>query len=144
MKLKQLAYRLMCIGGIIEILIALLHFVWPFDLLQTGEYACLSEQNSDLLLLSSISIGLCLLVFGILSVYFSRRLRTGERSALIYSVSQAILWGIRAIFEVFLPVKVPMYVIHNPTVYVLPLSLLLSLVFLIPLFLWKAPQKAGG
>jgi len=128
---------MIALGGCVEILIALVHFVWPFDLIKTGEYACLSGQNSDLLVLSSLSIGLCLLVFGALSIYFSRRLRAGERSALTYSFSQAVLWGVRAIFEVFFPVLVPMYVIYNPTVYILPLTVLLCLVFLSPLFFWK-------
>ncbi|MBN1881906.1 MAG: hypothetical protein JW885_07015 [Deltaproteobacteria bacterium] len=138
---KRLAYRLMGIGGIVELLIALLHFVWPFELVETGEFADLTGHYSDLLFLSSVSIGLCLLVFGILSIYFSRMLRSGEKTALVYSASQSILWGGRAIGELFFHVSIPMYVIENPTMFVLPLSLLLCLVFLSPLLLWKASGK---
>lgn len=114
MKPHRLAYRLMCIGGIIELLIAIIHFIWPFELVKAGEYALLTGQYRDLLFLSSISIGLCLCIFGILSIYFSRRLMSGEKSALFYNTSQAILWGGRAIGELIFPVSVPMYFIKKP------------------------------
>jgi len=125
----------MYIGGIIELLIAVLHFIWPFELIETGEYAMLSGQYRDLLFLSSISIGLCLCIFGILSIYFSRKLMNGEKSALVYGTSQAILWGGRSVGELLFPVSIPMYFIQNPTIFVLPLSLFLSLLFLAPLFI---------
>jgi len=143
MKARKLACRLLCIGGIIELAIAGLHFLWPFDLVETGEYAVLTGQYRDLLLLSSLAIGLCLLVFGALSIYFSRRLFTGEKSALIYSTSQAILWGGRATGELIFPVSVPIYFIENPTIFVLPLSFLLCLMFLAPPLLWTASQREG-
>lgn len=137
MKPKRLASRLMFLGGIIELLIAVLHFIWPFELVETSEYAGLTGQYRDLLFLSSISIGLCLCIFGILSIYFSRSSMIGEKPALIYGVTQAILWGGRTIGELLFPVSVAMYLIENPTMFVLPLSILLSLLFLTPLIVLK-------
>ena len=131
----------MYIGGTVELLIAILHFIWPFELIETGVYSMLTGHYRGLFLLSSISIGLCLSIFGILSIYFSRRLMNGEKSALVYSASQAVLWGGRAIGELLFPVSVPMYFIGNPTVFVLPLSLLLSLVFLSPLIVLKTFEQ---
>ena len=125
----------MGIGGIIEILIAIFHFVWPVKLINTGEFSGLSGDYSDLVILSSLSIGLCLFIFGILSIYFSRRLLKEEKTALVYSTSQAVLWGVRGIFEAIFPVSVPIYFMENPTIYILSLSFLLSLLFLTPLLM---------
>ena len=135
MKPKRLAGRLMFLGGVIEILVAILHFLWPFQLIETG-------HHGDPLLLGAVFIGMCLVTFGALSIYFSRRLLKGEeKAALVYSASQAILWGVMALVELLLPVSVPTHPLENPTVYILQQSVWMFLVFLVPLALWKVSKK---
>ena len=132
-----MASKLMMVGGIVEILIAILHFVWPYDVIRFGEYSFLSKMYQDLLILSSISIGLCLFIFGVLAIYFSKKLMTRSELALFYCISQGILWVVRAIFELIYPVKVPIYFIANPTFFIFPLALLLGMIFLAPLLIFK-------
>ncbi len=139
MNKKQLASKLMLIGGLVEIFLGILHFIWPFQLIKMGEYMYLSADYMNLLFLSSLSIGLCLGVFGLLSIYFSKRLLFDERSAWIYGISQGVIWEIRTLFELILPVKIPLLFISNPTILILPLAFLLGLLFLVPL--WMVKEK---
>ena len=134
---KKIASILMIVGGIIEILIAVLHFVWPYELIRYEEFSFLSPKYQELLILSSISIGLCLFIFGTLSVYFSTKLKDRSESAWLFGVSQGILWIARAVFELIYPVKIPIYFIANPTVYVFPLAVFLGLIFLVPLLIFR-------
>lgn len=127
----------MIAGGIIEIAIAIFHFVWPFELIRAGLFSGLSGDFRDILILASISIGLCLLVFGALSIYYSKKLVGGHKAAWVYGISQGILWEVRAIFELMFPVKLPIFCISNPTVFILPLAVLLGLIFLAPLLMFK-------
>jgi hypothetical protein len=137
MNKKQLASKLMMVGGFVEIFVGVLHFIWPFQLIKTGEYVNLSADYMNLLTLSSISVGLCLSVFGFLSIYFSKRLLLDERSGWIYGIFQGIIWEIRAIFELVLPVKIPLLFVSYPTILILPLAFLLGLLFLVPLWIIK-------
>ena len=134
---KRLASRLVLAGGVIELLIALLHFVWPFQLIETGEFSRLSTDYKNIMFLSSIAIGLCLFVFGVLSIWFSKKLLTGEHSAWVYGISQGILWEVRTAFELIFPVTIPLFCIPHPTVLVLPLAFLLGLLFLLPLVIFR-------
>lgn len=134
---KRLAGRLMIAGGSIEIAIAIFHFVWPFDLMRLGLLSGLSGGFRDLLTLASISIGLCLFIFGVLSIYYSKKLVGGHRAAWVYGISQGILWEVRAVFELMFPVKIPIFCISNPTVFVFPMAVLLGLIFLAPLLIFK-------
>lgn len=135
MKPKRLAYRLMFLGGIIELLVAILHFFWFFELADTG-------HSNGPIFLGAILIGFFLLILGALSIYFSRRFARGhEKAALVYSTLQAILWGGMAICALLLPLSVLEHPLDNPTVYILQHSFWLFLVFLTPLALWKVSKK---
>jgi hypothetical protein len=133
----QVASKSMLIGGTLEILVAILHFAWPFQFSDPGGFADVADDFGRATFLCIICIGLCQLVFGALSIYFSRRLLLGERSAWVYGISQGILWGIRTIFELWLPVRIPFLFVSSPTGLVLPLCLLLALLFLIPLVMGR-------
>ncbi len=134
---KQIAFVCMTVGGIVEILIAVMHFVWPYELIKYGEFSFLSPKYQELLILSSIAIGLCLFIFGTLSVYFSTKLKTESESAWLFGISQGILWIARAVFELIYPVKVPLFFITNPTTLVFPLAILIGLIFLVPLLIFR-------
>ncbi|MCK9372807.1 MAG: hypothetical protein M0P91_06390 [Sulfuricurvum sp.] len=142
MSKKQCASRLMMIGGLVEIVLGILHFIWPFQLIKTGEYVHLSADYMNLLFLSSLSIGLCLSVFGLLSIYFSKRLLFDERSAWIYGMVQGLIWEVRTLFELLFPVKIPLLFIVNPTIVILPLAFLLGVLFLAPL--WRVKESFIG
>lgn len=134
---RKLASSLMLAGGVAELLIAILHFVWPTQLIQMGEFANLSMDYKNLLVLYCIAVGLCLTVFGALSIYYVQGLVVGEKSAWAYGISQGILWEIRTILELIFPVRIPLLFVANPTVFILPGAFLLGLVFLIPLIVFN-------
>ena len=137
MNKKQLTSRLMRIGGIIEIVIGILHFIWPLQFNEPGGFADVSSDYGSAVFLCIICIGLCQIGFGVLSVYYSGKLLNGERSAWVYGISQGILWQVRTAFELLLPVRIPFFFLPNPTVFVLPLCFLIGLLFLIPLLISK-------
>jgi uncharacterized membrane protein HdeD (DUF308 family) len=137
MNKKRLASKLMFTGGIVEIIIGILHFVWPFQFNEPGGFADVSSDYGSAVFLCVICIGLCQIVFGALSIYYSKRLLSSERSAWIYGISQGILWQVRTLFELLLPVRIPFFFLSNPTVFVLPLCFLLGLLFLVPLLTFK-------
>jgi ABC-type cobalamin transport system permease subunit len=138
MSKKQLASKLMFIGGIAELVVALLHFLMPFQLARAGEIVELSHNYRSFVLLATIAIGLCMTVFGALSIYFSNKLLLGEESAWIFGLSQGALWAGRMIFELILPVRIPLFFLTNPTVLIVALATLLALLFLVPPVAFRA------
>lgn len=137
MNKKRFSSNLVFAGAVTELLIALLHFVWPTQLIHLGEFARLSADYQKFLVLNCIAVGLCLTVFGILSLRAAKGLIAAENWAWFYGISQGILWMIRMLFEVIFPVRIPMFFITNPTILVLPLALLLGLLFLLPLLAFR-------
>jgi hypothetical protein len=135
---KQLTSRAMFIGGVIEIIIGIFHFVWPFQFNEPGGFADVFSDYGSAVFLCVICIGLCQIVFGVLSIYYSEKLLDGQRSAWVYGISQGILWQVRTLFELLLPVRIPFFFLSNPTTFVLPFCFLLGLLFLVPPLIFKA------
>ena len=139
---KQLASKLMFIGGMVELVIATLHFYpMPFQITQAREFAMLSNDYRSIIFLETISVGLCITVFGTLSIYFSKKLLAGEKTVWVFGLSQGILWAGRTIFELILPVKIPLLFLANPTALLLPLLMLLTLLFLVPLLAFRTEWR---
>jgi hypothetical protein len=134
---KQICRKSMLIGGIIELAIAVIHFLMPFQFIREDGFGCLSKPFMDFVLLATLAIGLCLIVFGILSLFLSERLLVGERSAWLFGLSQGILWLGRAFLEIVYPVKFKLFFLPNPTFIILILSLCLGFLFLIPTLAFK-------
>jgi hypothetical protein len=139
----------MVAGGIITGLIAVIHVIWPFELADDGRFASIPPEYQNLLVLSSLAIGVCLAVFSFLSIYFSRRLMAGTRSAWVVGISLGIVWEVRAALEVHYPVTVPLFYIARPTVVVLPMTIALGLIYIVPLlYVWLdsllQPPEAKG
>lgn len=137
MKRIRIAKISLLTGGMLELTAAIAHFVWPFQLNNYGEYAKLSKAHSDLLLLCVIAVGLLLLVFGLLSIYFSYAIATMQKAALVFGCSQAFLFFVRAALEIAFPVRIPMFFINNPATFILPGTIILFLLYLIPVALIK-------
>lgn len=141
---RRVASRLMFAGGVLELLIALLHFLMPFQLLQAAQVTQLSDDYRSFLFLVTVAIGLLLAVLGVLCIYFSTRLLLGDKTARVFGLSQGILWLGRAVLELILPVRIPLFYLSDPTIVILPGSLLLALVFLVPLLAFRAELLDKG
>ena len=137
MDIKKLSRIFLIIGGFIELIIAILHFIWPFNFIQLSDFENVTTSIKDFILLASLAIGLCMTIFAYLSFYFSKRIILGERSALIFSLSQSILWLFRFIFEILLPVRVPLYSINNPSDFIIIGVILIILIYLTPVLLLR-------
>lgn len=137
----KLSKTLLFIGGILEFIVASFHFTWPYAMIQTGPFAELPEANKAFIVLATLAIGLVMLVFGSLSIYFAFRIRMGEYSALVFSLAQAILWTGRLILEILYPVRLPLYFIEQPSSMVIVLSLALILIFTAPLVLYRKNKQ---
>lgn len=137
MDIKKLSSILLVAGGFIELIIAILHFIWPFNFIQLPDFNNVTSSIQDFILLASLAIGLCMTIFAHLSFYFSKRIMHGEKSALIFALSQGILWIFRLIFELLLPVRVPLYSIENPSNIIMIGVIFIILIYLIPVFLLR-------
>jgi hypothetical protein len=129
---RQIASRAMLTCGIAEILIAILHFLMPFQFVRGGAIAGLPADYRGFVFHGIVAIGLCLTVFGALSIYFSQRLALGDTTARVFGLSQGVLWCGRTVTELIFPIKIPLFFLSNPTVVILPLVALLALLFLAP------------
>jgi hypothetical protein len=132
MDIKKISIYLLVTGGFIELVIAIMHFIWPFNFIQLPDFDNVSVPIKDFILLASLAIGLCMTIFACLSFYFAKRVVYGEKSAMIFSLTQAILWIFRLIFEILLPVRVPLYSIKNPSGIIIIGVTFIILIYLVP------------
>jgi hypothetical protein len=137
MDLKKLSSLLIFTGGLIELVIGILHFTWPFSFLELQIFQGVDKSISTLLLLAVLSVGLCLIVFACLSFYFSKQANIVTKNAWVFSITQSILWSIRLILEILLPVRISLYFIHSPSNVIVGGAIILILVYLLPVILLK-------
>ena len=137
----KIAQKLLIIAGIIELLIGLMHFTWPFELIEYSEFSKLPDYGKDLIFLSSLAVGLCLSVFGFLTIYFAIKIDELMKPTWIYAITQGILWLVRLIFEILLPVRFKIYIINNPTNTILIGAFILILLYFIPVLLIRKTIK---
>jgi hypothetical protein len=142
MNKKQLAGRLLFAGGVAELMVAILHFLMPLQISQTKEISGLPVDYRSYIFHATIAVGLCMLVFGALSIYFSQRAYQGERAVWVFGLSQGILWTARVLSELCLPVRIPLFFMPNPTIVILPLVIVIALLFLVPTLLVGIRQGA--
>ena len=137
MDTNKLSRALIIVGGFVELIIAILHFIWPFNFIQLSDFENVTSPIKDFIMLASLAIGLCMTVFACLSFYFSKRIVSGDKSVMIFSLSQVILWIFRLIFELIYPVRVPLYSIENPSNIIIFGVVIIILIYLIPVFLLR-------
>lgn len=140
MNKSRLARHLVFAGGITELLVAVTHFVMPATLSQAAEIAGLPLDYRNYVFHVTIAIGMCMIPFGILSIYFSRKMAQGERTAWVFVLSQGILWASRTLSELILPVRIPLFFLSNPTTIILPMAVVMALLFIAPTLLCMQDQ----
>ena len=143
MNKRQWASKLLLAGGVVEILVAIIHFLMPLHFSKVNEVIELSPGYRHFFLLGVNAIGLSVGVFGVLCIYYSTKILRGDASAWAFGLSQGVLWLGRTILELIYPVSIPLFFIDNPTILVLPLSILLTLVFFVPMLMIRGEIGAG-
>jgi len=114
------------LSGCLAIFQGIKHFPMAFETIKYHEYANLSKPASDLLILLWFCTGLMLITLGVLSLYFSRKLKTGDFAAHIFFLCGGIAYSVRTLFELIYPVAIP-----EPNHFVLPAVIIGSLLYLI-------------
>jgi hypothetical protein len=137
MNKKRWTGRLMLVGGVLELFVALFHLAWPLQL-KSSEINLMPGNYRSLFMLAIIAVGVCLATFGLLSIYFSGRIAARDQAARVYAFSQGLLWIVRGILEIIFPVRVPLFIIAVPHYLVLPFCFIMGVVFLLPLFVLKS------
>lgn len=140
---NRIASKLFFIGGVAELLMAAIHFMMPGEINHVYEFTTLPDTLRSGVYHAIIAVGFCLMIFGFLSIYFSKKVLEGEQAAWVFGLSQGILWVMRVASEIALPIKIPLFYLSNPTTIILPLVILTALSFLIPTFT-LSPGKQGN
>lgn len=141
MKTLKISKTLIIIGGVIELLIALMHFIWPLFMSKLSELNNVSEAIMEFIFLGTLAVGLCLIIFSFFSFYFSSTQQIKNKSTWIFSLSQSIMWLIRLFFELLFPVKIDLFGIQNPSKLIVIGTAVISLVFLLPVLLLKSSNN---
>jgi hypothetical protein len=137
MNKNQLAGRFLLYSGIVELLVAALHFLMPFAIRQAAEISGLPVAYRNYVFHATIAVGLCMACFGVLSIYFSQKASQGDKTARVFALSQAVLWAARVISELILPINVPLFFLSNPTTVILPMVTVITILFFVPTLLLR-------
>lgn len=140
MNKNQLAGRFILYGGIVELLVAALHFIMPFSIGRAAEIGGLPVAYRNYVFHATIAVGLCMVCFGVLSIYFSQKASQGDKTAWVFALSQAALWAARVISELILPINVPLFFLPNPTTVILPMVIVIAILFLVPTLLLRTEE----
>jgi hypothetical protein len=134
---KKLAGKFVFAGGVVELLIAIAHFLMPFAIGKVGEISSLSAIYRNYVAHATIAVGLCMVCFGVLSIYFSQKVSQGDKNARVFASSQAVLWMARVVSELILPINVPLFFLSNPTTVILPMVIVITILFFVPTLLLR-------
>jgi hypothetical protein len=107
MKRLRIAGWIGFLGGCISIWQGVQHFPLAFNMVRYHEYASLSKPAADLFILLWLCVGILLINLGGLSIYFSRKLKTGDSAARVFFLCGGVLYLARTAIEIMYPVAVP-------------------------------------
>lgn len=124
-------------GGFLELLIGTLHIFWPLTLLQTIEFQALPVNIQKFMQLLCWAVGICLITFAFLSFYCSRHTSSYPNLVKVFCLTQTALWTIRLIFELILPVRIALYGIQKPYLFILPGVAIIISLYLTPVILLR-------
>lgn len=121
--------RILLIAGVVEIVVGLSHFAMPYYAYQAKGFTLLNQDERNFITLCVFAVGILLMAFGILTVFFSLRFEAVNEMLLYYVIIKSVLWLGRIILEISYPVKVALFYIGQPTMVVMPLLIFEWLLF---------------
>lgn len=127
--MKKLVTFFVTIGGIAEFAIGLLHFVMAYNIDAKLNLLDIPEVGRNFILLNTLAVGCCLIVFGFLTILFVKKLRYLDKPSIIFCISQGALWLGRIILEIILPIRITLLGIQSISIYVIIASILLSTLY---------------
>lgn len=121
--------KILIIAGIVEIVMGLAHFAMPYFAYQSRGFIFLHRDELNFITLCVCAVGILLIAFGILTVFFSLQTELSDKLILYYAVIKSFLWSARIILEILYPVKIPLFYIEQPTTAIMPLLIFEWLLF---------------
>lgn len=119
-KQMNMLKNILITAGTIEILVALVHFVMPYFTHQNIGFISLNHNEVDFIDLLIFAVGILLLAFGSLTIFFAKRVEGLVEVLFYYLVIKVILWSLRVILELIYPVQLDLFYINPFTIIVLP------------------------
>jgi hypothetical protein len=139
--MKKVVFNLVLVAGGLTLLLGLLHFVFLLDIMSESVFSAIPSAQRNFVLLGTCAIGICLLTFGSLTLYFANAFVVGEKYARVFIFSQALLWIARSVLELLFPVEIPLLIFENPATIVLVCVVGMAVLYVVPLVLQR---KASG
>ena len=122
------AYVGLWIGGLITLLIGIMHFFMPTFGYSTAVPESMTSTTRDhFYYLGTYAIGAFLLTFGNLSLYIARNEQ--HDIALVFSILLTALWFTRTILEIIYPTHLKLFLLENPIVVLLPTTIMNTVLY---------------
>lgn len=135
---KHVASWISFATGLYVAFIGVMHFPMAYEKAASPDFIGLAPNASDFLILLSLAVGILLITFGVLSLYFSPMLKRGEKTAQVFFLAQGILFLARTIIELMHPVAFP-----KPDLFVLVSVFLIGMLFLTSVVLSRVKYENG-
>jgi|WetSurMetagenome_2_1015567.scaffolds.fasta_scaffold857101_1 hypothetical protein len=129
-------------AGIIEIVLGLAHFVFPYFAYQSKGYSLLNYNEIDFVTLCIFCVGILLVAFGTCTVFLSSKVETAIKIVFFYTIVKSILWTGRVILGILYPANIPLFFIEQPNIVVFPTLVFEWLLFVFSFFVIKTRLKA--
>ena len=95
------------INGLWVLYIGVMHFPMAFETSALPAFAVLKNDASEFFILMTMCVGILLIFTGLLTMFFSIRVRSGDRVARIFFGLAAVLFFARTYLEWLYPVRIP-------------------------------------
>ncbi len=140
---NNLITGLLLTAGIIEIVAGLGHFPMPHFAFQTQGFSSLDQNEANFIIAAVFATGVLLIALGIFTTYLSLSKDTPIKILLYFTTIQSVLWLGRIIIEIVYPVNISLFLIREPTRFLLPIFILEWLLFIIATFLLPKYQPSN-
>lgn len=116
---------LVTISGITEVMLSVVLFIWTFFFIKQNSITTLDVASKDMVMFTMLTFGLCLLIFGSMTIHLVKRLRYLESTTIFFCLSQGVFWIGILILEIIYPVKMPFFCLHNVSPFIIIICILL-------------------
>jgi|APSaa5957512622_1039677.scaffolds.fasta_scaffold42262_1 hypothetical protein len=138
----KLTEQILLTAGVIEIAAGLLHFAMPSIAYQSKGFSLLHPDEINFVTLVVFAVGILLVAFGSLTIFFSKKVETAAEIVYTYVVIKTVLWIGRVVLEILYPVNLNMFNIEPFTLVVLPGIIIEMLLFVVSVVLMKKVMVA--
>ncbi len=126
-KIQKVAAGIGFLAGLYMLFMGGIHFPMGEQLLQMSQFSGLPHQSQDFLIMLCLVIGVCLVTFGVFTLYFANKIRVGNLKARWFFIIVGIMILVRSWVEWRYPIALP-----DPDIFNLFNFLGFSLLYFIP------------